>query len=118
VNPEIKWTDIKNKPHLFLRFSGRFSSEDARSAIKTLQPMADKVDGGFTMVWECSDMSGFDTDARESWQVFVKNIKPKIEAIHLISGNILIRTGARVVGIYAGIKIVPWTSLDAFQNQL
>jgi hypothetical protein len=118
VNPEIQWTDIKNKPHLFLRFSGRFSSEDARSAIKTIQSMVDKVDGTFTMVWECLDMIGFDAGAREAWQVFIKDVKPKIEAIHLISNNILIRTGARVVGIYAGIKILAWASLDEFQKQL
>jgi hypothetical protein len=118
ANPEVQWTDIKNKPHLFLRFIERFTSEDAQVAIRTIQPMVDKVDGRFTMVWECSDMVGFETGAREAWQVFIKNIKPKIETIHLISRNILIRTGARVVGIYAGIKIVAWASLDAFQDQV
>jgi hypothetical protein len=70
------------------------------------------------MVWECTAMVGYDRGAREAWQVFIKNIKPKIETINLVSQNILIRTGAMVIGIFSGIKIVPWVSLDDFKKKI
>jgi hypothetical protein len=116
MNPIIEWLDIRNKRCLFLSFDKHFSSENAQSVINIIQPMIDEINGKFTMVWECSTMVGYDAGAREAWQVFIKKIKPKIESINLVSQNILIRTGAMVIGIFAGIKIVTWVSLDDFQK--
>jgi hypothetical protein len=118
LNPVIEWLDIRNKRCLLLRFDKHFSSEDAHSAINIIQPMVDDLNGKFTMVWECSIMVGYDAKAREAWQIFIKNIKPKIESINLVSKNIVIRTGAMVIGIFTGIKIVTWTSLDDFQKKV
>jgi hypothetical protein len=114
----IEWLDIRNRRYLFLRFDKRFSSENAQSAINIIQPMIGDITGKFTMIWECSAMVGYDRGAREAWQVFIKNIKPKIDVINLISQNILIRTGAMVIGIFAGIKVIPWASLDAFKKHV
>jgi hypothetical protein len=117
LNPTIEWRDLRNRRCLFLRFEGHLSSEDAQRAITTLSSMVGKHEGKLTMVWECTQMGGFDTEAREAWQVFIKSIKLKIEAIHLISNNVAIRSGARVVGIFAGIKVVTWAGLDEFRTQ-
>jgi hypothetical protein len=114
----IEWFDIRNKRCLLLRFDKHFSSENAQSAINILQPMIDDINGKLTMVWECSTMVGYDARAREAWQAFIKNIKPKIETINLVSQNIVIRTGAMVIGIFSGIKIVTWASLDDFQKHV
>ena len=118
MNPKIEWLDIRDKRCMLLRFDKHFSSENAQSAINLLQPMIDNIHGKFTMVWECSAMVGYDTPAREAWQVFISHIKPKIETINLISQNVIIRTGAMVIGIFAGIKIVTWARLDDFQKQV
>lgn len=117
MNPIIKWQNMRNQRYLLVNFDGHLSPEDAQRAIGVIHSMIDDVDGKCTMVWECTGMAGYDTGAREAWQVFMKNIKQKVEAINVVSGNVVIRTGAMVVGMFAGIKIFTWTSLDDFQNQ-
>ncbi len=112
MNPTFEWQDRKDERYLLLHFARHFSAESARDAIRTISPMIMKTEGKITMVWECSDMAGFDQAAREAWQIFVKDIKSKIERIHLVSNKLLIRSGAVVVGIFAGIKINTWAKID------
>lgn len=116
MNPMIEWRVVKNQKCLFLSFDGHFSSDHAQHAINNIRKMIGDVDDKFTMVWECTSMGGYDAGAREYWQVFIKNIKPKIAGIHLVSPNIVIRSGAVVVGIFAGIKITSWASLGDFHS--
>lgn len=116
MNPRVEWRKINGKRCLFLHFNGHFSAEHAREAVSTLGPMIKNEQGALCMIWECTNMEGFDMTAREHWQVFMKGIKSKIEKIHLVSDRLLIRSGALVVGIFTGIKITTWatiTELDA-----
>ena len=117
MNPKIAWRDMKDQRCLFLHFDGHFSADHAQQAISVISPMVEKTEGKITMVWECSDMAGFDTAAREDWQIFIKDIRSKIERIHLVSKKIVIRSGAMVIGIFAGIKITTWAALDDFYAQ-
>jgi hypothetical protein len=100
-----------------MRFEGKLTTEEALSAISRLQGMVDPLDGKITLVWECTNMKGFDTAAREAWQVFIKNISSKIAAIHLITPNLLIRSGALVIGAFARLKITSWPDFSAYQAQ-
>ena len=112
MNPAIEWRNVNEKRCLFLRFDGHFSAENAQQAISTITSLVKKTAGRLTMVWECSDMAGYDTAAREAWQVFMKDMTNRTERIHLISDKVVIRSGAMVVGIFAGIKITTWARLD------
>jgi len=42
----------------------------------------------------------------------------KIEKIHLVSNKLVIRSGAVVVGLFAGIKISSWATLDELNAQV
>lgn len=106
---------MKNSRCLFVIFDGHFSVEDAQLAISTITSMIQAEKGKLNMVWECTRMSGYDHEAREAWQDFIKGIEPRVLAIHLISKRALVRSGAMVIGIFAGIKITPWTDLEQFQ---
>jgi hypothetical protein len=72
-------------------------------------------DGKFAMVWECTSMGGYEVEAKEIWQAFIKNIRQRLVAVHLITPNIVIRSGAMVIGIFAGLRITTWASLDEFR---
>ena len=112
MNPTIEWRSMKDHRYLVLHFDGHFSAENARSAISTISSMVRMTEQKIIMVWECTGMAGFDIAAREAWQLFIKDISSKIEKIHLVSNKLVIRSGAVVVGIFAGIKISSWATLD------
>ena len=114
MNPVVEWKDINNQRFLFMSFDGKLFGEDAEQAISTIPALLLGHEGKITLVWECTHMSNYDTVAREAWQSYIKEIKPRIEAVHLISNRMLIRTGAMVVGVFAGIKVIMWDSLDEF----
>jgi|MudIll2142460700_1097286.scaffolds.fasta_scaffold51372_3 UDP-N-acetylglucosamine transferase subunit ALG13 len=61
-------------------------------------------------------MADYDSGAREAWQKFIKAIKSRLEAIHLISDHLLIRIGAATIGAFAGIKIHTWTDMEEFHT--
>ena len=117
MNPKIAWRDMRDQRCLFLHFDGHFSAENARNAIISISTMIKMTEEKIIMVWECTGMEGFDTAAREAWQNFIRDIKSKIEKIHLVSNKIVIRSGAVVVGIFAGIKIYSWATLDELNAQ-
>jgi hypothetical protein len=117
MNPTVEWREMRNERCLFLRFDGQFTAENARNAITTISSLVEKTAGKITMVWECTHMTGFETAAREAWQVFMKELTSKIERIHLVSNKVVIRSGAMVVGVFAGIKITTWATLDEFYTK-
>ena len=117
MNPIIEWRTIGNQRYLTLCFYGRFSSESAYHSISSLSSLIDEHEGKLTMIWECTKMIGYDLSARDAWQTFIKDFKSKIEIIHLVSNNYLIRTGAMVIGAFTGIKICSWERFDDLLKQ-
>ena len=117
MNPRPEWRDLGNRRCLLLRFDGHFSAENALDAISTISSLVEQTEGKTTMVWECTGMTSYDTAAREDWQVLIKDIKSKIESIHLVSESLAVRSWAMVVGSFAGIKITTWATLDDFHTR-
>ena len=76
--------------------------------------MIESSSSNLLMVWECTLMANYDSVAREARQKFIKDIKPKLEAIHLISNNLLIRVGASTIGMIASVKIHTWEDMEQF----
>lgn len=118
MNPKIEWKEFKGKKYLYLFFDGHFSGDHAQQAINQINLLtrnqADKMD----MIWECTKMGGYEPSAREQWQEFIKGLKPNLATIHLITDNFVIRSGAMVVGIFAGLRIQSWATIDEFQAEL
>jgi hypothetical protein len=117
MNPIMEWRIIGGQRFLTLCFYGRFTSESADHSISSLSPLIDAHEGKVTMIWECTKMIGYDLSARDAWQAFMKKFKSKIETVHLVSNNYLIRTGAMVIGAFTGIKICTWEHLDDLLQQ-
>lgn len=117
MNPQIEWREVAGCRCLVLTFKGEFSQADARTAVDTLAAMLGETTGKVTMVWETTEMSGYDNAAREMWQRYLGTIKQRIEAIHLVSQNVLIRSGAMIVGMFVGMRIVTWPTMEALEQR-
>lgn len=115
MNPTIECRMKRNKPYLFLYFEGHLSEDDTMQAIFTIISRLKECKGTTTMVWECTRMTGYDEASREMWQEFMKDIKNRLEEVHLISKNVLIRVGGSVVGMFVGMKITTWSSIEEFE---
>ena len=115
MNPGIEWCDIKSRRCLVLHFDRCLTEKDAQNAVIEITSMIGSSSGRLVMVWECTRMTDYERGAREVWQKFIRAIKPRLEAIHLVSNNFLIRVGATAVGVFAGIKIHAWAEMEEFQ---
>lgn len=115
MNPTIECRMERSKPYLFLYFDGHLSEDDTMEAILKIISLFKECKGKTTMVWECTRMTGYDEGSREMWQEFMKDIRTRLEEVHLISQNVLIRVGGSVVGMFAGMKITTWSSIEEFQ---
>jgi len=115
MNPNIEWCDIKSRRCLVLHFDGHLSEDNAQNAVRKITSMLGSSSDKVVMVWECTRMTDYDSGAREAWQKFIKAIKARLEAIHLVSDHLLIRVGAATVGVFAGIKIHAWADMEKFQ---
>jgi len=67
------------------------------------------------MIWDCTEMKGYDSDARETWQKFFDGIKAKIDVVHLVSDNIVYRAAARSFGIFWGVKVSAWSDYSQLE---
>ena len=64
-----------------------------------------RPDDKITIVWECLNMTGYETQARIQWQETLKELQPQIKDIWLISDSNLIKTGARVMSVFTSLNI-------------
>lgn len=115
MNPRPEWRELWNQRCLLLQFDGHFSAENALDAIGTISALMEQTEGKTTMVWDCTGMTGYDTSAREDWQTLMRDIKPKIHRIHLVSESTVICSWAMLVGTFAGIKISTSAALEEFR---
>lgn len=99
IEPEIA------KNCLYFTFKGKFTEEASTVSTEAWARFMDQHPSeSFTFVWDCMEMSGFEMNARKKWYENMKSYTGRIEYIHVISKNILIRGAARVMLEFFGIK--------------
>ena len=103
---------------LYFQFNGKFTEQDSIDGTRAWASFLDSHPGDFVFVWDCSNMSGFEIAARLKWYENMKIYTGRIEYIHMISGNILIRGAGRVMLEYFGIKGTIAKSFDALKKTI
>lgn len=58
----------------------------------------------FELIWDCTDMSGFDPKARKEWYNCIQSYKHRIDLVHVVSKSLIIRGAAKVMMEYFRIK--------------
>jgi hypothetical protein len=109
----VYWADVDGQQCLAIRFVGSLSVDAARWALDEVRAALRDRDDKVTMIWDAAEMTGYETEARTLWQEGMAEVKPRIDAIHLVAESAIIRMGAAVVGMFIGYKIHAWPTLDA-----
>ena len=105
-NPKIEWTQKSGKNCLKFTFFGKFTEQDARTALdKWKQAFSANPQDKTVLIWDCLKMTDYDHEARTIWQNACKEMKGQIDAIWVLTNSILIRMGASVISVFTSLKI-------------
>ncbi len=92
------------KPYIQFSFKGHLNIDAAARAITTWKELMDDA-AKKNLIYDCTDMTGFDTDARKLWQATMSDCKKQIGSIWIISSNIFILGAAKTMGVLTGFQI-------------
>jgi len=105
-NFNIELYDIKNEDCLKFTFDGKFSEEQAISGASEWRQLFDNTGNEKSiLVWDCLDMTGFESNARTVWLKAIKDLKKNIDCVWVISESKIVRAGAKVLSTLSGFKI-------------
>ena len=96
-NLDIEEKKIDGEHYLYFIFKGKFT-EDV--SIKSCAAWSKKINSStdkYTLVWNCLDMDGFETSAKNEWLNTLKLTNDKISKVLVVSDNIIIRGASRLM---------------------
>jgi len=94
------------KPYLQFNFIGHLNEQSAKTTIALWKnAFATKIEKRINLIYNCSAMTGFDTDARRAWQAAMNEHKSKIGTIWLVCDNFFILGAAKTMGVLTGFNI-------------
>jgi hypothetical protein len=68
------------------------------------------------LIYNCTEMTGFDSTSRQMWQATMKEFKPRIGNIWMISTNRFILAAAKTMSILAGFSMKTARSLHEIKG--
>lgn len=110
-NPRIEWSEKSGRQCLKFTFGERLTAKDAEVAVEEWrEAFRSKTEESIILIWDCRKMKGYESDARAKWTNALKEMKPRIDTIWLISDSTLIRMGASVMSMLSSLNIKPISS--------
>lgn len=103
---------IKNeKPYLQFDFKGHLDHSSAIKAIEEWRRYMERSSKK-NLIYNCKEMTGFDSSARKIWQATMGEFKQRTGSIWIISSNVFILGAAKTMGVLTGflIKVAKTTS--------
>ena len=105
-SPRIEWLQNSGKQCLKFTFGKNLTARDATIAIvKWKAAFESKKDEKIVLIWDCVKMKEYESEARAQWVDVLKEMKPRIDSIWLITDSVLISMGASVMGMLSSINI-------------
>lgn len=105
-NPSIEWSNITGNQCLRFEFGEKLTELDAVNAITEWKEAFESKPGQkVCLIWDCRKMQGYETGARTKWTAALKEMKPQIGKIWLISENSFIRMGGSVMAVFTSLDI-------------
>ena len=105
-NPKIELCDKSGKTCLKFTFKGELTERDAINAIDEWQTAFNSIpQEKITLIWDCLEMTSYESEARILWQDAIKRMKKQIDTIWLISDSNIIKLGARIISIMTSLQI-------------
>jgi hypothetical protein len=110
-NPKIEWSVIGLKPCLKFTFKEALTGEDAKIAVaEWRQAFQSRMNSPIVLVWDCRQLKKYESAAKAKWTEALKELKPQIQTIWLVSESPLIRMGASMLALATSIPIKPVSS--------
>ena len=105
-NPKIEWQKKENVDCLRFTFKGELTEKDAEVAVKEWrETFQSKPDTPIVVIWDCLKLNGYESGARNKWTEAIKEMKPQIARIWLITESNLIKMGASVIRLATSLNI-------------
>jgi hypothetical protein len=117
VNIEI--CDFFDKDCLKFVFIGNFTEIIAKQTCEEWKMiLGDVKNGKIDMIWECTEMTGYDTQARIIWQQLLKEYKSKIGTIWVITNSTLIKAGLKLLSTFTSYHFKVLKTIDEINKNL
>ena len=116
INPKIEWCNVKNNNCLKFTFNGTLTKDDAvKATAQWREYLSPDNINNVNIVWECTNMTGYEPMARSVWQSALKDLKSKIACIWLITESRLIKTGAQLMSVFTSYNFKVVNSEDKIE---
>lgn len=103
---KIEWVKKAGKQCLKFTFGDNLTEADAEYGIKKWRDCFNSKSGeSVTLIWDCKVMTGYNSAARNQWTDALKEMKPQIDTIWLITESSIIKMGASVMGMLSSFDI-------------
>lgn len=114
---EVVITEITRGNNTYIRFDFK-GYLDHPAAVKGIEVWKNLMTGQSKkdLIYNCTDMTGFDTTSRQMWQTTMKELKPRIGNIWMISTNRFILAAAKTMGLLTGFSIRTAKSIDEIRG--
>ena len=110
-NTTIKSVVVEGQQGLRFDFSGYLSGQETEGLINEWNRVFTSMpEMQFILVWDCLEMSGYDSEARKRWTQALREMKSQIREIRVITDSSLIRMGASIMAMDSQIEIKVYTS--------
>ena len=105
-NPLIEWCNKQGNTCLRFTFKGTFRESEALVAVKEWKEHFASMKGEkILLIWQCLGMKGYEPMARSLWQTAIKELKPQIECIWLVTDSHVIQAGAAIMSLFTSFPI-------------
>ncbi|MTI38387.1 hypothetical protein [Fulvivirga lutimaris] len=110
----ISQIKLNDKPFLKFDFPEYLDLKIAEEAISNWKTQLSDFESNnkVDLIFNCMDMSGFDTEARKIWQNTLKELKPQTGQIWVVCENLFILGAAKTMGILSGYQIKVTRSIE------
>lgn len=103
---------------LLFEFNGKFTEKASIEGTQAWIKYMTENDGHFTFIWDCTNMEGFELNARKKWYETMKLFSKRITFIHVVAGNIIIRSAAKVMLNFFGVKGIIVKTMDELKEKV
>lgn len=123
-NPYVNWKIINNEKYLYFKFEGVLRLDGAKKAIKRWNTLIEREElkgesvDDMLIVWDCSEMKNYETNARIAWQQNLKEQGKKIGIIWLITKSPIIQAGAEMISFFTSYTIRTIKTIEELETVL
>lgn len=119
-NPYINWRTINGVRCLYFKFDGVLRINTANRGINRWNNLMtrEQENQQHIMVWDCTLMKNYETNARIAWQKNLKKQRGKIVTIWLITNSAIVQAGAEMLSFFTSYTIKTVKSIEELETLL